>query len=125
MPHKSKLPLGFTARWVELGIISQNDIQNESIACANSTDHHPEHYRWRAFSRFIEEQRSLSPEVAQSLFQLGAEDGDRSTSGAIMAAVLRHRACPPELMESCLGSDQPHIRALALRRLTKHEAQIE
>jgi len=110
---------------MDLGIVSQDDIQSDAITCANGEDHHPEHYRWRAFSRFLDKQRSLSPEIAQGLFQLGAEDPDRSTGGSIMAAVLRHRACPSELLESCLGSDQSHIRALALRRLTKHEAQTE
>lgn len=85
------LPLDFTHEWVSLGIISFAEIHRDKEAALSGDDPSPERYRWRAFSRFLAAQHSLSASLAHALYALGSTDADPSMGGSIMAAVLRPR----------------------------------
>src|SRR5678815_3765151 len=111
------LPLDYTPDWIALGIVTAADIHGDQQACATGDDPYPEHYRWRAFSRFFAGQQSLSSSLAHQLYTLGASDADYTMGGSIMAQVLRHRDCPIDLLQSALTSDQAHLRRIAAQRL--------
>ena len=119
--HDEQLPLGYTPDWIALGIVSAADIRRDERDAATSDDPHPEHYRWRAFSRFLSEQRTLSPLLAQQFYALGAADADPSTGSSMMAAVLRHPDCPAAVLQSGLASDQPHLQRIATQRLNPND----
>ncbi len=115
--NDASLPLGYTGQWVTLGVVSIVDIERDEHECSEGHDSHPEHYRWRAFSRFIEARESLAPQLAHQLYALGATDPDSSMGGSMMAAILRRRDCPPELLHTALASHRPYLQRIAEERL--------
>lgn len=110
-------PLDYSVRWLELGIVDVAGIQRDEQECRKGDDPHPEHYRWRAFCRFLDAQRSLAPQLAHQLYSLGEADADCAMGGSIMTAVLRHPNCPAELLQHGLGSERPYVRRLAAKRI--------
>jgi hypothetical protein len=46
-------PLGFTAVWYTLGIVTPARVAELEQIWAHSDDKSPEHYRWRAFQDFL------------------------------------------------------------------------
>jgi len=80
-------------------------------------DPRPEHYRWRAFSRFLAARDSLSPHLAEQLYALGSADPDSSMGGSMMAAILRRKDCPAELLHAALASNRPYLQRIAAKRL--------
>lgn len=111
------LPLDYTPDWIALGIVTIADIHRDQVESASGDDPHPEHYRYRAFSRFLAARQSLPSALAHQLFALGATDADRAMGGSIMADVLRHRDCPLDLLHSALTSDRAHLQRIAAQRL--------
>ena len=116
-----QFPLGYSGKWIALGIVSSADIQRDQQECAQSDDPYPEHYRWRAFSMFLAAHPTLSPETAHELYELGATEADYTAGGSMMAAVLRHPNCPSDLLRLGLTSGRPHLQRLAAQRLNSNE----
>ena len=110
------LPLGYTKQWLNLGIINHSQIQRDVELFENGNDPNPEHYRYSAFSSYLTTQSEIDPDLAKSLFQLGADDTDYSMGGSIMADILHHKSCPESLLNESLSSDRPHLRRIAQRR---------
>lgn len=121
VPSDENLPLEYTPQWIELGIVSAADIRSDEREARIGDDPHAEHYRWRAFSRFFAEQRTLLPSLALQLYALGAADADFSMGASIMAAVLRHPDCPNDILQSGLSSEHTHLRRIAAQRLNPSE----
>ena len=115
------LPLDYTPDWIVLGIVTAADIHRDQQECATGDDPHPEHYRWRAFSRFVAAQQSLSSLLAHQLYALGATDADHAMGGSITADVLRHRDCPLDLLHSALASNHAHLQRIAAHRLNRND----
>jgi hypothetical protein len=113
------LPLDYTPDWIALGIVTAADINRDEEESASGEDPHPEHYRWRAFSRFLAAKKSLPSPLAHQLFALGAADADRAMGGSIMADVLRHQDCPLDLLDSALTSDRAHLKRIVAQRLNR------
>lgn len=116
--NDEQLPLDYTPDWIALGIVTAENIHRDQHEFEAGDDPHPEHYRWRAFCRFLAAQESLSLPLAQQLYTLGASDAAPSMGSSLMAAVLRHSACPRELLHAALASGQPHLQRIAHQRLS-------
>ncbi len=111
------LPLDYTPAWIALGLVTAADVEHDRLECAIGEDPHPEHYRWRAFHRFLTAQLPLLPRLAHELYALGEVDVDAAMGGTIMAEILRHPDCPLALLHTALLSERPHLRRLAAQRL--------
>jgi hypothetical protein len=119
------LPLDYTQDWIALGIVTAADIHRDQQECETGDDPHPEHYRWRAFTRFFAAQQSLSSSLAHQLYALGATDADHSMGGSIMAEVLRDQDCPLDLLHSALASNHAHLMRIAAQRLNRNDRNGE
>jgi hypothetical protein len=106
------LPLDYTREWVVLGIVTEEDIRRDEAELAKGEDPHPEHYRWRAFRRFIDAQRPLSAETARRLYKLGETGADRAMGANMMTDVLRHRECPVALFHEALNAPPGTVQKL-------------
>jgi len=115
--NDAPLPLGYTSAWLALGVVSPSDIARDEREYFMGNELSPEHYRWRAFSRFLAAQESLSPHLAQQLYALGSADPDSSMGGSMMAAILRREDCPAELLHTALASHRPYLQRIATERL--------
>lgn len=111
------LPHGYFDEWIRHGIVTRVDIRRDGRELAKGEDPYPEHYRWRAFSRFLAAQQTLSPLLARQLYALGSADVDLAMGGSMMAEVLRHRDCPLDLLNFALTSERPHLQRIAEQRL--------
>jgi hypothetical protein len=80
-------------------------------------DQNSEHYRWRAFLNFLDSKRPLDADTVMALYDLGANDPDGAMAGSMMAAILRRKDCPVELLERASKSDQKFLRKIANERL--------
>jgi hypothetical protein len=116
---KDTLDLGYTTEWLTLGIITESGIQEDVKEMAKGEDPPPEHYRWRAFTRFLNAQQPLSPLLARQLYDLGEADVDATMGESMMAEVLRHRDCPAALLQGALQSRHAHLRRIATHRLSE------
>ena len=84
---------------------------------ARGDDSSPEHYRWRAFSAFVDEHRPLATETIVALYALGAKDADRAMGEAMMHRLVELPECPEDLVRAAECSGSRHLdKAAALHR---------
>ncbi len=118
-------PLGYTQQWINLGIVTPESIAWDTAQIHEGEDPHPEHYRWRAFERFMKDQARLDPDLASGLFGLGESDPDLSMGGSMMAQIVRHPECPDLLLRLAAESEHDHLRKIALIRLAPNTEEAE
>lgn len=117
--------LGFTQQWIDLGIVTPESIAWDTTQINEGEDPHPEHYRWRAFERFMKDQARLDPDLAINLFRLGESDPDVSMGGSMMAQIVRHPECPDVLLRLAAESHHDHLRKIAVNRLAQNTEEAE
>jgi hypothetical protein len=120
--------LEFSQKWIDLGIINPEILEdlrriheqeleeNRGVTGEynwESAEIDSDHFRWRAFSRFIEENRSLPTEILVALYKLGEKDSDLGVGGAMMARVIGYDNCPIELVGAASKSDYKYLARLA------------
>lgn len=111
--------LGFTQKWIDLGIITPEKLAEPGIQWNKSEDSNTEHYRWRAFQDFLAERKNLESETLKELYDLGKNDSDSVMGGSMMVDILNRKECPLDLLESALSSPEKFIRKVACRKLGK------
>jgi hypothetical protein len=116
------LPLGFTQQWINLGIVSAADMEQDAVAARESGDSRAEHYRWRAFTKFLSAQTELPASLAVQLYELGVADLDPAMGGSMMATLLQRPDCPEKLLRQALDSERTHLRTIATARLDRSNA---
>ena len=111
-------PFEFSAAWYALGVVTPEVLVALRAEWDRGEDRSPEHYRWRAFERFVREaRRPLAPDVVAALYRLGASDGDRPMGEAIMHRVVELPECPPDVIAGVAASGVRHLmRAVGRRR---------
>jgi len=109
-------PLGFTAAWYTLGIVTPARVAELEQIWAHSDDKSPEHYRWRAFQDFLRQRRPLSPPLGLALYELGATDADIAMGESIMHAIAALPECPQVVLERARASGRKHLIKAATRK---------
>ena len=113
--------LQFTPDWVELGIITLEQLNQIEDEWRTSDDRNPEHYRWRAFLDFSQSNALLDATTLRRLYRLGASDADSVMGGSIMAHVLRRNDCPQDLLLEAVESGEKFLVKIAQERLASVE----
>jgi len=72
-----------------------------------------EHYRWGAFTRFLERNENLPPETVKALYELGDSDPDDMMGGSMMKELLNRKDCPFDLLEVALNSNRNFLVKVA------------
>lgn len=78
-----------------------------------------EHYRWGAFTRFLERNKNLPPETIKALYELGNNDPDDMMGGSMMQKILYRQDCPLELLEIASQSDRNFLVKSANKEIEK------
>ena len=115
--------LKFTSRWYALGIIDDATLDLTIRNFRTSDDDGDEHWRYGAFTYFLSQHPTLTPQQCRDLFELGAEDPDRCMGTSIMLDVLRRIECPDELYD--LAASHPLTRKYAEEMRRWREVQRE
>jgi hypothetical protein len=109
--------LKLNQKWLDLGIVTPdklNQLEREWIA---SQDKNAEHYRWRAFLDFIEANEFLEEGMLKAIYDLGRNDPDISMGSSIMAKILHRKDCPQDLLENAATAGEPFLRRIAEKQL--------
>ncbi|WP_406693641.1 hypothetical protein V5E97_21660 [Singulisphaera sp. Ch08] len=98
--------LGFTDRWLTLGVVTRERVEALDWEFESSSDKNSEHYRYGAFRDYLAAHRPLPPAVAEALYSLGEEDLDRGMGGAMMSDIVWLPECPPTVRDRALASGE-------------------
>ena len=111
--------LGFTPKWVELDILTPETEEELLSEYRKGEDPYPEHYRWRAFHKFIQTNENLSPDTLRAIYNLGLEDSDKGMGESMMFSIIERSDCPKDLLEEASKSERKSVSKLAKRILTE------
>ena len=89
---------GFSHRWLDLGVVTQEDLHQLGRTYETCDDKSTEHYRYGAFRYYLHHHRSLTSVMAEALYDLGAADSDPMMGEAIMADIVRLPECPASVV---------------------------
>lgn len=99
MDPESLAHFGFTAAWVEEGILTRPVLGKLCARWAEGADSNLEHYRWLAFAQFLRATRTLTPTQFDRLWALGRSDPDQAMGRAMLFELILRRDCPEALLE--------------------------
>jgi hypothetical protein len=76
------------------------------------------HYRWRAFTAYLEFNKEIDEEKFRELYRLGEIDADNYGMGASMKInLLQQKKCPDDLVQRALNSGDKPLVKVARRKL--------
>lgn len=101
--------LQFSDRWLQLGLLTEDELRALGCEYEVSEDKSAEHYRYRVFCNYLASHRPLSPEMADALYELGKEDPDPGMGGAMMRHIVGLAECPDDVLEKALNSGENHL----------------
>ena len=106
---------GFTSTWFTLGLIDGELLDAMCREWQEDGGHSPEHYRYRAFRRFLAANRLLSAELVTALYELGDADPEPAMGSALLADLALLPECPPAILNAARASDRPVLSQLVTR----------
>jgi hypothetical protein len=107
--------LGFSENWVSAGLLPDELLEALAHEFESGADRNPEHYRYRAFRRYLDNYRPLPAWAAEAFYSLGEQDADRAMGRAMMADVLGLPECPDGLRAKAAVSGDSHLMGLVRR----------
>jgi hypothetical protein len=102
--------------WFDLGVVTASRLAEIRAEWARGEDRSPEHYRWRAFTAFLEERRPLGPQLAAALYELGATDPGRAMGESMMHRIIALPECPRSVIDVAATSGHRHLLKVLERR---------
>ncbi len=111
-------PFEFTEPWFTLGIVTPARLAELRAIWDEGEDRSIEHYRWRAFTAFLDERRPLRAELAAALYRLGERDADHAMGASMMHRIVALPDCPAEVLAAAKRSGRRHLERLVERRRT-------
>ncbi len=109
--------LELTQEWIDLGIITRENLDELENEWRSSEDRNTEHYRWKAFLNYVQSNPSLADDVLRRLYRLGTNDPDPVMGVSIMAHILRRNDCPEDLWRQGTESEENFLRKIAEQKL--------
>jgi hypothetical protein len=101
-------------RWLALGVVTAEQVEEYAATFETSDDKNPEHYRYGAFRAYLSAHRPLEAPMARTLYELGNTDPDTwGMGGAMMADIVGLPECPPDVVEAAAQSGRKYLVKLA------------
>jgi hypothetical protein len=117
-PREYQKQLQFSDRWLQLGLLTEDELGRLGREYEVSEDKNTEHYRYSAFCKYLTSHSPLPPTMAAALYELGLEDPDQVMGAAMMRDIVGLEECPAELLEKALTSGENHlVKAASGRKL--------
>ena len=121
--------LGYTEAWFRLGVVDNDFLAAQYTEFQNSEDKNQEHYRHRAFVRFLQNRTRLSDEEVNAVFELTDEgpDGSDLRSTRIIELIGSNHLTDAQLasLDRFPLVFEPAIQKIYRRRLLLHELAKE
>lgn len=87
--HKHLLILGYTAKWLDYGLLTVPQLSEQLSVYGSSGDQHKEHYRYAAFRNYLAGKETLTNEELARYIELAMADEDRTIAGAALVDVFK------------------------------------
>lgn len=122
--------LGYTRDWLACGVVDVPQLRHQHAAMVRGDDPHPEHWRQRAFHRFVDGATGFSDEQLLRLLRLEDHGPDRTDLRAErIRAILGSQKLTSlqlrDLPRLCPAVLQPPVQRLYARELLLHRLQVE
>lgn len=115
--------LQFSKEWLDLGIITPEILAKLKEEFETSGDKSTEHYRWRAFTKFLKANPILPSETFFALYSFGENDPDELMGGAMMRNLIDRPDCPVELIKIAAQSERGFLVKAANSALSRRLKQ--
>src|SRR5688500_5172438 len=99
------LELDFDEKWFDSGFVSSEKLYELWADFQTAEDSNKEHYRWRAFTDYLETNNEISESNLKELYRLGETDADYAMGIALRVKILQRKDCPADLLNEALNSD--------------------
>ena len=114
--------LDLNEKWLELGILTVEELQALVEEYERNEDKHTEHYRHRAFRRYLDRKGTeLNESTLRAIYRLGDSDPDKLFGSSVMGAIIRRDDCPIDLLEKSSHSDNKSLAKIALQQLVNRQ----
>ena len=112
------LELDFDEKWFDLGFVSPEKLYELRSDFQTGEDGNKEHFRWRAFTDYLETNNEISEGKLRELYRLGENDPDSFGMGMSMRiTILNRKECPAGLFDDALKSGEKSLIKAAKRNL--------
>lgn len=83
--------LGYTQSWLDFGILTEENLNNQTEHYNASADKNSEHYRYQTFKNFLELQPQVDNNLINKLFKIIQQDSDESMARAMGLDILKQK----------------------------------
>jgi hypothetical protein len=112
------LEFDFDEKWFDLGFVSSEKLYELWADFQTGEDDNKEHYRWRAFTNYLETNNEIGENNLKELYRLGENDtDDRGMGMSMRITILKRKDCPAELVDKALNSNEQALVKAAKRKL--------
>ena len=108
--------LQFTQEWIEVGIINPKNFIKYKNKYLEGKDSCSEHYRYSAFKEFIQNNKSLSPEILYAIYNLGKNDPDLGMEKSMRINIVLRIDCPEKLIQMAIEDEDTSKTVLKLQK---------
>lgn len=116
--------LDFDEKWFELGFVSSEDLIKFQAEFRDGEDTNKEHYRWRAFTQYLEKNSEIEAKDLREFYRLGEIDADGYGVGMSMKIkILQHKDCPDDLIIEALNSGEKALIKVVERKMNLKNQQ--
>ena len=107
--------LQVTQKWIDLRIIDHQNFIQIKDKYLEGEDGSTEHYRWWAFTNFLQANHNLAQDKFYQIDNLGKNDPDFAMGRAIRISLMGHPNCPKELIDRAIANEEETLSKEALK----------
>jgi hypothetical protein len=118
------IELGFNQKWIDSGMINNDNFLTIKQNYLEEPDHRHEHYRWGAFKAFFSPKKKFDKDFFYCLYEIGKSDPDYYMGRAIIFDIIKHECFPIDLLEVAVNDSDFTLAKQALKCMTSRNNQI-
>jgi hypothetical protein len=80
--------LGYTQLWLDSGLLTIDNLKKQIIELELGEDDNTEHYRYRTFANYFNQQISFDNNILKQILQLLQSDSDKTMAGSATVGLL-------------------------------------
>ena len=110
--------LEFDEKWFSFGFVSTEKLQELWKNFQIGDDNNKEHFRWAAFTYYLDKQKEIDENSLRELYQLSEVDADNYGMGISMRIqILQRKNCPADLLNKALNSGEKPLVKVVSKKL--------
>ena len=107
--------LKFTKKWIQLGIVDSDSFIKLKKRYLKGEDTSDEHYRWAAFTNFVENKKNLPQQLLYEIYDLGKNDPNPAMGRSMKFRIIALDNCPEDLIDLAIQDEYKGLSKHALK----------